>query len=209
MTDVKTAGILDWLLGRPQGPQGTEDRKQIQAALTKATNEVSRKFQAALTKTAPLILKQAKKVAEKYGIDPLYVQFAFIRPTSNWPQLPPLLKEALEAAQFTLTDAGNVPSFAKMEIPPAMMGVYVDAALTDLADWAAKKMLPALRKQYFSIVEKAAKPQIRVLRRPKESLPALVDAASQVSGYFKYLIRTGRELSPLRLLMFRVITAFS
>jgi len=70
-------------------------------------------------------------------------------------------------------------------------------------------LLPSLRKQYYAIVEKAAKPQVTTLRRPKETLPALQDVSSQVSGYFKHLLRSGRELSPMRLLMFKTITAFS
>lgn len=204
--DAKTAGLLDWLRGPPQG---TEDRKEILDALVKSSSEVSRKFQAALTKTASQVEKQAKKFAKKFGVDPLYFMFNFVRPTRYWTQLPPNLKEALEVAQLLVTEAGTIPSFAAMQIPPSEGEVHLDAAMTDLADWASKKMLPDLRKQYFSIVEKAAKPQVRTLRRPKESIPALVDAASQVSGYFKHQIRSGRELSPLRLLMFRAITAFS
>jgi len=50
---------------------------------------------------------------------------------------------------------------------------------------------------------------VTTLRRPKETLPALQDVSSQVSGYFKHLLRSGRELSPMRLLMFKTITAFS
>ena len=204
--DAKTAGMLDWLRGPPQG---TEDSKKIFDSLTKASNEVSRKFQSVLVKEAPQVMKQAKKFAKKYGVDPLYVQFVFVRPGKTWPVLPPMAKQALEVAQLLVTEVGDVPSFGNMQIPPSQMDVNVDAALSDLGDWAARKLLPSLRKQYYAIVEKAAKPQVTTLRRPKETLPALQDVSSQVSGYFKHLLRSGRELSPMRLLMFKTITAFS
>lgn len=205
MTEYPKTAVFDRL---GASPEGTEDPKQIKAALVKATNEVSRKFQAALSKQADKVMKQAEKAAKKYATDPLYVQYNLVRPTRFWPQMPPNLKKALEIAQFIVTDAGTVPSFGSMQVPPAHLEPSLDAALTDVAEWAQKKMIPDLRKQYYSIVERAARPHVRVLRRPDQTLPPLQDAASQVSGYFKYLLRSGRELSPLRLLMLRTVSAF-
>lgn len=203
--EEKSAKLTDLFFGPPKG---SDNPKEIQQSLTKAANEVSRKFQKVLTSQSQKILKQAQKAAKKYGVDPLYVQYHFVRPTRYWPNLPPKLKKALEVAQLIVTESGPIPSFGQMAVPPSEMEVAADAALTDLAEWALKKLLPDLRKQYFKIVERAAKPHVRILRRPEENVPPLVDAASQVSGYFKHLVRSGRELSPLRLLMLRALSAF-
>lgn len=175
--------------------------------MEKTSNKLSRQFQKILRDQASTVTRQIEKLAARYKVDPLYVMYNFVRPTRYWPSMPPRYKEALEIAQAILTEAVAVPSFGKMEIPPIEMEEAVNAVLIGIADWVLKVLIPHIRKEYYKSVDAVAKPHIRTLRYDTSVSP-LVDAGSQVSGHFRQRVETGRELSPLRFLMLRVLSAF-
>jgi hypothetical protein len=174
-------------------------------ALERAANEVGRKFQYEVLSAAPMINKQLDTIAKKYGLDPSYVRLIFIRPTRFWPTMNPKEKAALIIAKKIVVSSGEVPSLARAQIPPVTMEENVDAALTELARWSQTTLKKYLNDKYLKVVKTVARPYLKILRREEDPDPPMADVGSQISGYFKWKLRTGRETSPRRLLMLRVL----
>lgn len=199
----KEAGLFDWL--KPPIQPGSPEAAKM-AALNAARKEITRRFAPQIVQWARRINSQLDSLSKKYGVDPKYVKLILIRPTRFWPAMSQKNRLILLTAKDILLGAGLVPSVAGVQLPATMEGEEaVDMVFIEMANWMRVKVGKKLEDEYYKIVMSVAKPLIRQLRDPDDPDPPLVDVATQISGYFRQALRTGRETSPQRGLMLRVI----
>lgn len=143
---ARTAGLLDRLFGRDEDP------------LDAALKDMGKQMNKSWSRIAPKILSRIDAAAKKYGVNPDYLNYVLFQNRSSWP-VKGKMATALEIAIDIVMESGRQPRYPNL--PAGDDDSQVDAAIKEVASWAASDLAKALQ----SIVVAAASDHARPMRK--------------------------------------------
>lgn len=162
----RSAGLLDRLFGQDDDP--------LDAALKDIGKQMNRSW----PKLAPKILSRIADASKKSGVNPDYLNYVLFQNRASWP-VKGKLATALEIAVEIVMESGRQPRYPNL--PAREDDAQVDAAIKDVAMWAATD----LAKQLKSVVVAAASDHSRPLRRKLDTDVTPLEMAQYIISKFR------------------------
>lgn len=164
---VARSWLLEKLLGpekkapssSPSSPpraRAMTDRER-EHLLETAYESLKSDLQRAIRAELPGLGATEKRLANKHGIDPLFLNW-FVIHSKHWPSMPKRTKDALRAIKDMRLWFGELPpSWNNMQVPQMESGRQRDTALRELGEWFLKNSVKKIERSFTNAIWKKSR----------------------------------------------------